>query len=360
MIEKLHSKGLIIDDIQLSISILKSRGYYNLVNRYKEEFYNAGTKTYRENVHLTDLYYYHRVEDDLRNILFKFTINFEQRLKEALAYILAKKFGVKTEDYLNPTNYRRKNKAISITNFLKANIDTCNDDPTKYYKKEYNQVPPWILLSNTSLGQTRMLLSIFPRQMTEYVAGELLPVHKLESYKEPQPYFFIKEFIFDEYIDRDDIDDKQINELIDSGVRDLLELTRNMITIIYNFRNNLAHGSRLIHFKASQKLNLKSLRLFANEAVFSDKEFLNNNLCRNELFAFMSSLVILLDKYDSKYFIEQLASWEKINTSTEIEKENFSKFITSCGLPNNFVTRLRNIKIEKTIQEQNQDFYKLF
>lgn len=76
MIEKLHSKGLIIDDIQLSISILKSRGYYNLVNRYKEEFYNAGTKTYRENVHLTDLYYYHRVEDDLRNILFKFTINF--------------------------------------------------------------------------------------------------------------------------------------------------------------------------------------------------------------------------------------------------------------------------------------------
>ena len=102
MIDKLRQKGMIIDSNKIAIELLKSVGYYNLVNRYKSEFYLPGKKEYKENIHIEDLYYYHRIEDDLRNILFQFAIKLEQKFKESMAFIISKNFGVKRIEYLDP------------------------------------------------------------------------------------------------------------------------------------------------------------------------------------------------------------------------------------------------------------------
>ncbi|WP_025024133.1 Abi family protein [Companilactobacillus nodensis] len=352
MVNKLRNKGLIIDSNRIAIELLQSVGYYNLINRYKSEFYLPDKKVYRSNVHITDLYYYHRIEDDLRNILFQFAIKFEQRLKESMAYIMAKRRGVKTSEYLNPLTYRNKNKAIKITKFLNKKISECNDDPTKYYKEKYGDVPPWIMLSNITFGQTRMLLSIFPRNMTKYIMIKLLPIGK-------NNYGDIDEFIFNEFMDSLDLDkysDKELNQISEKYENTLIKFTRNVISLIHDYRNNLAHGNRLIHFHANTSLELRTLRIFTNNSVFSDEEYYNNQLCSNDLFALMAALVITLDKYDSIYLISQLEVWKKANTATDITKKQFDQFISSSDLPSDFIKRLKNITIEKTNRQKNKEF----
>ncbi|MCP0886975.1 Abi family protein [Ligilactobacillus sp. WILCCON 0076] len=353
MINKLRDKGMIIDNEYLAIELLKSRGYYNLINRYKEEFTIPNTKNFQPNTHITDLYYYHRIEDDLRNILFKFTINFEQRFKETMSYILAKQLGVSPKKYLDPINFRNKRKAKSITSFILMQVEKCNDNPTKYYKDEYDYVPPWIMLSNLSLGQTRMLFSIFPYSMTKYVVSELLPIHNYRNKK----YDYQSSLRLVAYENMGNI---RNDSDIDKFVLQLIETTRNMITIIKDFRNAFAHGNRIVNFHSSQSLKYNSLNIFIKENTVTRKEFFNNGLGRNDLFAFLISLILLMDKYDSIYMIDQLSIWEKNNTKSQHSKTSFYKFIKSCRLPTNFIQRLEKIEIEKTIAKEKEDFRQFF
>lgn len=343
MLDKLRDKDLILDSDFLSIKILKSRGYYNLINRYKSEFLKDDNFHFEENVHITDLFYYHRVEDDLRNILFKFTINFEQILKESMAYIISKDIGVETKQYLNFENYRNYSKAKKITNFISTQMKRCTVNPTLYYKKEYGDVPPWILLSNLTIGQTRMYFSIFPLKLTTYVVEQLLPMQDTRPFNHKD----LSDFVFNEvlpYRPTNNLSEADFEKLEERSKMEMIELTRDMISIIVDFRNNLAHGGRLIHFTSRQNLNHDALRIFANNKVFSDSEFYDHGVGKNDLFAFMISLIVLMDKFDSLYLIDQLDAWQKNNTRTYASKQTFYHFLNSSNLSNDFINRLRKIK----------------
>lgn len=356
MIDKLRQKGMIIDDNRIAIELLKSVGYYNLINRYKSEFYLPTKKEYGENVHIEDLYYYHRIEDDLRNILFQFAIKLEQKLKESMAFTLSKNMGVKRTYYLNPYNYRNKNKAIKITGFLNHEIDKCKDNPTKYYKLKYGDVPPWIMLSNISFGQARMLFTIFPRKMTEYVMIQLLPINSKNKYE-------LEDFILDELIDDNtyhDHTDEEIDKIVSTDKDMFIEFVRNIISLVHDYRNNLAHGNRLIHFESNTKLQIKALRVFCNKTVFTDSEYYEEKLCSKDLFALMVALVITMDKYDSIAFISQLEALQKTNTATPVTKQQYDQFIKSCDLPKDFIKRLRSVSIEKTYRQTNEEFNRRF
>lgn len=354
MLERLRDKGLSIDNPALDIELLKARGYYNLVNRYKEHFQSEKDGLFPPHTHLTDLYYYHRVEDDLINILFKFTISFEQRFKEAMAFILARDFGLTLEEYLDPLKFRNRNKRQKITQFILKQVKECSDNPTAYYKKEYQQVPPWIMLSNLTLGQTRMLFSIFRMKQTKYVVGELLPIHSdLYSWRSLEPETFVKESLSFQEL-REINNDDEFDNIIDKRGQALIELTRNMITVIKDFRNTLAHGNRLIGFRSRQQLNFHFLKIFVSSKTVSDKEFYSQQLGKNDLFACMISLVLLMDKFDSMYFLDQLEAWEKSNSSTLESKNAFNKFIKSCNLPIDFVARLRAIPIELSQKQKDE------
>lgn len=354
MVDKLTSKNLSIESKSLAIELLKSRGYYNLVNRYKHEFYNKKHE-YKDNTSIMDLYLFHRMEDDLRNILFRFTINFEQRFKEAMSYTLAENLGIYEADYLDPLKYKKKNrnKAISIMTEICDIAFNTSHNPTQYYRKNYDSIPPWIVLSNTSLGQARMWFSIFPTKLTDYVVSQLLPIHE---------YYFTDRFSLEDFkeslIGYEELEyiqnDTEYHRMVRERFNVYIDLFKAMLNIIHVFRNNLAHGNRLIHFTVKRQLNLKPLRRFANDKVFSDKEYYDNNLSRNDLFAFIVSLMVLLDKYDSLYLLEQLKSWKERNTKEPQMEISFKKFITSCNLPVDFIERLSQISTEDVYQENNQ------
>lgn len=356
-LKKLKHKGLDTGNPHLAIELLESNGYYNLINKYKEDWYGSDKK-YLPQTSIYDLYLYHRFEDDLRNIFFRFTITFEKRLKESMAYIISKKIGIYEADYLDPSKYRKRrfNKAKNVTAHLLDILENTQHNPTHYYHKNYDGVPPWILLNNMSLGEARMLFSIFPLELSAYVTYRLLPFDDdvpIEYYwcrvlKENQAKQLLTFYSNNNY------DVKNENAI--NAHNKYIELVKNMLSIIHEFRNMLAHGHRLIHATTNSKLNLKVLRVFANEKTFSDEEFYKG-LGKNDLFAFMLSLTILLDRYDAKYFISQLKDWVVRNTETADVKKVFDKFIMeSCVLPTNFVSRLSKVDILKTDKEQKLEY----
>lgn len=355
MIDNLMQKNLSLGSKRLAIELLKSRGYYNLINRYKHEFY-TDHDMYQEDTSIMDLYLFHRMEDDLRNILFRFTINFEQRFKEAMSYTLARDFGIYEADYLDPLKYRKnkRNKAISIMGEMCDIAFNTSNTPTEYYRKNYDSIPPWILLSNTSLGQARMWFSIFPTKSTDYVVSQLLPIHEYYSLTDADDLYEFKSSLigFEEL--KKIKTDKEYDRIVRERFNLYIDLFKAMLNIIHVFRNILAHGNRLIHFTVKRSLNLKPLRRFANTDVFTDEEYYKAKLSKNDLFAFIVSLMILLDKYDSLYLLDQLKSWKERNSKDPMMELNFKKFLNSCNLPLDFIERLSHISTETVYQENNQ------
>lgn len=355
MIDKLEGKNLSIESKALAIELIKSRGYYNLVNRYKHEFYTDKNQ-YKDNTSIMDLYLFHRMEDDLRNILFRFTINFEQRFKESMSYILAKKFGIYEADYLDPLKYRKnkRNKAISIMGEICDIAFHTSNNPTQYYRKNYDSIPPWIALSNTSLGQARMWFSIFPTNLTEYVVAQLLPIHEFYSYSDADSLYEFKASLISNSELEKIKNDSEYRKIMRERFNIYIDLFKSMLNIIHAFRNNLAHGNRLIHFTVKRSLNINPLRKFASNKVFTDEEYYKKRLSKNDLFAFMVSLMILLDKYDSLYLLDQLKSWKERNSKDPKMELSFEQFINSCNLPLDFIERLSYISTERVYQNNNQ------
>lgn len=364
MVNNLQKKNLSISDKKLAIELIKTRGYYNLVNRYKNHIYNYN-KHYPNHTHLTDLYLFQVMESDLQDILFQATINFEHRFKEAMAHSLSKKFGIGEADYLDPLKYKRRkrNKAISITSFLLDIAYHTDKNPTKYYRKNYDCIPPWILVNNVTLGQARMWFSVFNLEMTDAVVSEMFPIDIYPSQiivgnsdigtlalRQMKMRTGKYRDIFGVFHDQSAEEIKELNEEYQRNFVNIINLFKNMLSIIHDFRNNLAHGNGLFDFKSNASLMLDPLRIFAPTTVITNQEF-TSKFGKNDLLSFMISLIITLDKYDSLNLTKHLKDWRNNNSATPERANALNLFLKGLNLPSNFISRLEHINIELTHEE---------
>ena len=101
----LIDKGLTINDIEKAKSILLRENYFFVtgyrflfVKSYTDRKFNKGT-TFEE------LYAMFIFDRQLRNILFKNILVFENNLKSIMAYVMSKNHGYKEKNYLNKNNF---------------------------------------------------------------------------------------------------------------------------------------------------------------------------------------------------------------------------------------------------------------
>ncbi|MCZ3847151.1 Abi family protein [Lactobacillus crispatus] len=358
-LDLLRDHGLIITNDRIGIELLKSRGYYNLVNRYKQDLYRKGKHEYPIQTTLEDLYKYHRMEDDLRDILFRFTLNIEQRLKENMSYALASNFGVDPKNCLNPHNFnsRHARKTENILYQFETIIEKPRSQPLKYYKENYDVIPPWILLNDAMFGETRMLFSIFPRKLKMYVIKSMLPILSQDYGSRPTAHLQDQwdEYVFDNIRaelekkvdlehDTDSVIDKATAQLENEFNNKLIELFSTMIRSINDFRNSLAHGDRLIHFKSRYNLKYNQAQLVIDD-YFTKNQF-NNKKLGNGIYGILLILLLLLDKYDDTLLTQQLKDWKSRNIRTYNDKKTFSLFTKNCNLPFNFPREIDEIRKE--------------
>ena len=350
LLDNLREHGLNITNNGLAKEILRSRGYYNLVNRYKNILYEKNKNIYKVNSSLVEIYLYSRMEDDLKNILFRFTINLEQEIKENMSYILSRELGVDPKDYLNPRKYRNRHysKTVNILSQVEKVTKTENN-PTKYYRENYECIPPWILMNNVMFGQMRMFYGIFPNKMKRYVVRQILIPPKYEEDRKMEfKLRAIPKKVWKE-IDKEQLEKHQWNGPIYKKAQlqaenDVIELFQTMLKIINSFRNTLAHGGSISNFNSNVFLQLKYIRYFCR-CGFTDNEFKNKNF-GNGIFGVLLILLMTLDKFDAAFLVQKLEDWKKQNTKNIDQQRAFNTFIDNCGLPIDFIDRLKDIRRE--------------
>lgn len=388
LLDNLRNHGLIISGEKISQEILKTRGYYNLVNRYKNDLYLKGKTEFDGTITTIEtLYHFHRMEDDLRNLLFRFTTSFEQYLKESMSYALSSNYGVNPNDYLNPDHYgsRHKSRVLSILAQI-SNIQNSSRNPTKYYRENYDCIPPWILLDNAMFGQTKMFFMIFPKKLKRYVIHQMLPFdfidyqykylkkettdqlskerinwvkHIPKTVKSRLPKNLFGDRLYDElYYKMDERFFKdQPNLPLQSKLQlvideERIDMFNNMLSAIHNFRNTLAHGARIVHFTFDRNLKLDYIKKYTGAQINTTK-FKKDNL-GNGIFGILLALLITSDKFDSGLLIKKLYNWQKESTQSFKDKKDYDLFLRSCGLPNDFVSKLSEIR--KSLYATQKDF----
>lgn len=300
-ISKLKSDyNLSITNDEQAIELLSSISYYDLINGYKEtvaidEDFNGSS--------IEDLYFLNYIDKSIQNILFKYSVYVENRFKTILSYCISANYGVDVKDYLDENLYFTKDSKNTVNNILKSINRNHLTNPTKYYKKNHNHIPPWILFKNISFNDSIDLFLGLDRIVQNDICSLLLS-NKLNKNKS-------------------------------------LKFVRNGLIIVRKFRNIIAHNLKFITFKSKEEITLKDLSTIYTGTLIESFDFMES-IGKNDIYAMILSLMTLLNVrslqinfcYDLYREIKRFKN-QDINTNRLL-----NLFLNITKIPNNIDDRL--------------------
>ena len=168
------NKGLKVNDIDKAKDILFRENYF-FINGYRSLFYTKDRK-FINGTTFEELYSLFLFDRNLRNILFKYILVFENNIKSIISYQLSKKYGYKEKDYLNPKNFnqdikekRRVDDVIYKMN-RQIRINGEKHTATFHYITKYHYIPLWILVKVLSFGLINELYGILKEEDQKEIA----------------------------------------------------------------------------------------------------------------------------------------------------------------------------------------------
>lgn len=320
LIGELSSKHLIIDDPSLAIKTLKSRSYYGIINAFKDEltYRSDGKEFFEEGIKFSDLIFFYNIDSQLKSLLLRYTLLFETKYSQIIGQLLGLKYGNDMYRLLNNTDNFGTNKNFidkEVRYFNKKMFDSTStkfirDYPTKHYRnKHLGIIPPWILVQNLTLAEVNSLYDMLKITDKRYIVSSLL----FSSFRK--------------------IDDN------------LLESFKFSIELIRNYRNKLAHNSRIIQSQIAltQDFNYSLLTLMWGENFISKEEF-KNGIGNKDILSFIAFICSYIDLNDQNEFLLELT--RLINRFEEDNLDATHKYEEMAGIPIDFLDRLQNIFLQ--------------
>lgn len=175
LIEKIKSKGIIVDNEDFALQVLSNCSYYNIINRYQDYINNS------QSITLEKIYTLYTLDTALSSIVLKYILHIERSLKSKLSYVISDNYGEWTEStdgthttlrgYLDRNNYSNShnNRNSTIKSIYKTILDAksttnCNykyiSSSLNHYAEHHNHIPPWVLTTSLSFGVTKQWYSI--------------------------------------------------------------------------------------------------------------------------------------------------------------------------------------------------------
>lgn len=157
----LRSRGLIINNGSKAIKCLKTYGYYNIINGYKDIFLDSnltkqtGNDCYKVNTKFEDIYALYTFDRNLRAILLKYILKMEALLKTKVAYFFSEKYK-KNFSYLDINNFDNNDPTV-VSNIIATISDVIKKNNKKgnqiyHYLDNHKELPLWVLTTKMSLG----------------------------------------------------------------------------------------------------------------------------------------------------------------------------------------------------------------
>lgn len=306
-IEILISRKLVITDKEFAKYALKTFTYYDLINGYKEIFTDGDD--FIPDISIEYLYLFAQFDKSLQNILFQYSVIIENMFKSALAYVIAKKYGVFVKDYLSIHNYNVNNKnrdklSKLLKNIVKLSNSPYVGQPTKHYRDTKNHIPPWILFKNVTFDD----------------------ITKLYKYLKTED----KNSVSDLFIDLNVSNDKK------------LEFITTSINLIRRCRNKIAHNLKFITYKDyNYKITKSNLSGDQHQSLFDEKSY-------NNIYGMMICINSILKndylKYDMNTSIESL-----INIYSQIDPNIPNDYFSITRIPQDYIERINLIMNQTNI-----------
>ena len=286
------NKGLVVNDIDKAKDILFRENYF-FINGYRTLFYTKDRR-FIDGTTFDELYSLFLFDRNLRNIIFKYILVFENNIKSIISYQMSKKYGYKEKEYLNPKNFnqdiKERRRVEDVINKMNRQIRINGEKHTAtfHYITKYHYIPLWILVKVLSFG----------------LINELFGILKEEDQNEIAEYY-------------------KINP----------EDLKVYLSLLSNYRNLCAHEDIVYEHKT---------QTFISDTIYHEKLNISKNELgeykqgKNDLFAL---IIILKQVLQADRFKEMMA---EINRCFDIFDLNVntidvSKLLHRMGFPDNYM-----------------------
>lgn len=309
-LEILKDRGLDINDVEFAKMVLQDISYYTVVNGYKNFLIpNRISDIFIPGTSFDMLYTLHIININFSSVLLKYISYVENSVKCKLAYLVAKNHGVYT-DYndlknINPLDYLCRDNYINSpfrNNTLKSiKKDICGHQAglsVEHYKNK-NHIPPWIVTTSISLGET---------------------IHW---------YKILKPTLKDELLN-------YFNSLSCLNPLDKREFFIKSMDLCKEYRNTIAHGNRV--FSETFKIELPKRQLQAISHDFMNGINIVHSSGRKGNVAIIFTILILLrNRYAISNFISDLNS---VFTPYKDVDFNGKNILALFSLPDDIIDRM--------------------
>ena len=292
-IDILTKKGLVVEDIEATKTILLRENYFFL-SGYRHLFMRPDdNKTYLEGTTFNELYSMFLFDRQIRNIIFKNILIVENNLKSILAYVMSKNHGFKENNYLNPNNFVKDSKRNRQINDLirkmkrQISVNGKQHTATAHYIINYGYIPLWVVVKVLSFG----------------IVGELYTILQYQDQKEIADVFGVS---------------------IDSMV--------DYLPIVANYRNLCAHEDIVFEHKTERVIPDTEYHDMM-EIPKMDGEYIYG---KNDLFAVIIIFKILLNKKAFRLMMKEI-EYEIELLDGRVDTIPISKVLDRMGFPENYI-----------------------
>lgn len=176
----LRNRGVVVPTNGKPKRFLEQENYYNVINGYKDLFLVKGSNNqpvepeiYQKGTHFNELKALFLFDRELRILLLKYLLIFENSIKTTVAYEFSKKYPRKNA-YLDIANFvdndpKKVLQQISIlTKTIHDKVDRTG--AIKHYIEEHGEVPLWVLVNFLTMGNIANFYNILTDSTKNIIA----------------------------------------------------------------------------------------------------------------------------------------------------------------------------------------------
>ena len=176
----LRNRGVVVPTNGKPKRFLEQENYYNVINGYKDLFLVKDSNNlpvepelYQEGTHFNELKALFLFDRELRILLLKYLLIFENSIKTTVAYEFSKKYPRKNA-YLDIANFvdndpKKVLQQISIlTKTIHDKVDRTG--AIKHYIEEHGEVPLWVLVNFLTMGNIANFYNILTDSTKNIIA----------------------------------------------------------------------------------------------------------------------------------------------------------------------------------------------
>lgn len=265
-IEILKKRNLIFLDEEISKNYLKSYGYYEIINGYKQPFLKdpeTDKVTFKNNTTFEHIYDLYNFDKSLRSAVLEALEDFEQYFKTAMAYTIADLISEDQNKYLAKYHYntghnqKKMSDREKMLEGFKRIINRSTVQPFLHYRNDFHNIPPWILTKGMSFGNSIYWYRLSKPKIRNAVISSML---KTDDFPVETNDLEIKQFFGD------------------------------ILNLYLGYRNAAAHNGRIYNYRSTKHLLRRSAYIYNKKGIDISVSDFNKGVCRSSLGVIFYSL----------------------------------------------------------------------